>query len=39
MLSEPPADLDQGEQYDKLAALVRTHMDMGLVYREAGIMG
>ena len=38
-LPEPAADVDQGEQYDRLAALVREHVDMELVYREAGLKG
>lgn len=30
-------DLDPGAEYDKLAALVREHIDMELVYRVAGL--
>ena len=31
-------DLDPNEEYDKLAALVRRHLDMEMVYRVAGLL-
>lgn len=30
-------DIDQNAEYDKLAAVVRQHLDMGLVYRVTGL--
>ena len=30
-------DIDQNAEYDKLAALVRGHLDMELVYRVTGL--
>ena len=30
-------DIDPNEEYDKLAALVRRHLDMDLVYRVVGL--
>lgn len=31
------SEIDQNAEYDKLAALVRDHLDMELVYRVAGL--
>ena len=30
-------DIDQNAEYDKLAAVVRQHLDMGMVYRVTGL--
>ena len=37
VLPEAGGDIDQNAEYDKLAALVRAHMDMELVYRVMGL--
>lgn len=34
---EPVSDIDQNEEYDKLAAFVRERVDLDLVYRAAGL--
>ena len=36
-LSAAGGDIDQSAEYDKLAALVRAHLDMDLVYRVTGL--
>ena len=36
-LSAAGGDIDQNAEYDRLAALVRTHLDMDLVYRVTGL--
>ena len=33
----PSDDIDPDAEYDKLAAVVREHLDMGLVYRVMGL--
>ena len=40
-VSLPPAadDVEPSAEYDKLAALVREHLDMELVYRVTGLAG
>ncbi len=39
VLPESPAELDLGEQLDHLAGFVRKHVDVDLIYREAGLKG
>ena len=36
-LPPPSDDIDPDAEYDKLAAVVREHLDMGLVYRVMGL--
>ena len=36
-LPEAGADVEPGAEYDKLAGLVREHLDMELVYRVTGL--
>ncbi len=38
-LPDSPGDIDQSQEYDKLASFVREHLDLDLIYREAGLKG